>query len=68
MSDVPRQRAERLLREADIDALALAKPESFAWATGAPRAAAPVSAVLELLCVSAAWWVHIKQHHSHIVS
>jgi Xaa-Pro aminopeptidase len=36
MSDVPRQRAQRLLREADIDALVLAKPESFAWATGAP--------------------------------
>lgn len=40
MSDVQRTRAERLLRGADIDALVLAKPESFAWATGAPAGVA----------------------------
>jgi Xaa-Pro aminopeptidase len=36
MSGVPRLCAERLLRKAGLDALVLAKPESFAWATGAP--------------------------------
>lgn len=36
MSDIDRARAQRLLQQAGLDALVLAKPESFAWATGAP--------------------------------
>ena len=40
MSDVQRERAQRLLQAAHIDALVLAKPESFAWATGAPAGVA----------------------------
>jgi Xaa-Pro aminopeptidase len=35
MSDVNRIRAARLMREQGLDAIVLAKPESFAWATGA---------------------------------
>ena len=40
MSDVNRQRAERMMQSAGLDALVLAKPESFAWATGAPAGVA----------------------------
>lgn len=35
MSFVLRDRAERLMREAGLDALVLSKPENFQWATGA---------------------------------
>lgn len=35
MTPLLRERAERLMREADLDALVLAKPENFQWATGA---------------------------------
>lgn len=35
MSDIQRARAQRLMHEAGLDALVLAKPESYAWATGA---------------------------------
>ncbi|MFM8623933.1 MAG: M24 family metallopeptidase [Betaproteobacteria bacterium] len=40
MSDIPRRRAERLLQQAGLDALVLAKPESYTWATGAPAGVA----------------------------
>mgnify|MGYP006276178487 FL=1 len=40
MSDVNRPRAQRLMQAAGIDALVLAKPESFVWATGAPAGVA----------------------------
>jgi Xaa-Pro aminopeptidase len=36
MSDIQRDRAQRLMQQAGLDALVLAKPESYAWATGAP--------------------------------
>lgn len=36
MSDIHRGRAQRLMQQAGLDALVLAKPESYAWATGAP--------------------------------
>ncbi len=34
MSDISRPRAERLMRQAGLRALVIAKPESFSWATG----------------------------------
>ncbi len=40
MSDIDRSRAQRLMQEAHLDALVLAKPESYAWATGAPAGVA----------------------------
>ncbi len=40
MSDINRDRAQRLMQEAGLDALVLAKPESYAWATGAPAGVA----------------------------
>ena len=41
MSEVDRQRAQRLMAARGLDALVLAKPENFAWATGcAPGVAA----------------------------
>lgn len=40
MSDIDRLRAQRLMQQAGLDALVLAKPESFAWATGAPAGVA----------------------------
>lgn len=36
MSDIQRARAQRLMQATGLDALVLSKPESFAWATGAP--------------------------------
>ncbi len=36
MSDVARERAERLTQALDLDAIVMAKPESYAWATGCP--------------------------------
>ncbi|MBM3555557.1 MAG: aminopeptidase P family protein [Alphaproteobacteria bacterium] len=36
MSDIDRDRAARLIRLADFDAIVMAKPESYVWATGAP--------------------------------
>ncbi len=35
MSHLDRQRAARLMRESDVDALVLFQPENFAYATGA---------------------------------
>lgn len=35
-ADINRQRAARIMAELGLDALVLAKPESFRWATGAP--------------------------------
>lgn len=40
MSDIHRKRAQQFLQEAGLDALVLAKPESYAWATGAPAGVA----------------------------
>jgi Xaa-Pro aminopeptidase len=40
MSDVNRSRAQRLLDEQQLDAVVVSKPESFAWATGAPAGVA----------------------------
>ncbi len=40
MSDIDRQRAQRLMQQAGVDALVLSKPESFVWATGAPAGVA----------------------------
>ena len=34
MSDVDRQRAQRLMSARGLDAVVLGKPENFAWATG----------------------------------
>ncbi len=36
MSDILRPRAQRLMAEHGLDAIVVAKPESYAWATGAP--------------------------------
>lgn len=36
MSDIDRARAARLMAAAGLDAIVLAKPESYVWATGAP--------------------------------
>lgn len=40
MSDLDRKRAERLMREADLDALVLFQPEAFQYAIGAPAGVA----------------------------
>ena len=40
MSDINRQRTQQLLQQLGLDALVLAKPESFTWATGAPAGVA----------------------------
>ena len=40
MSHVNRVRAQRLMRERGLDAIVLAKPESFTWASGAPAGVA----------------------------
>jgi Xaa-Pro aminopeptidase len=40
MSDIDRRRAERLMREAGLDALVLFQPEAFRYAIGAPAVAA----------------------------
>jgi Xaa-Pro aminopeptidase len=40
MSDIDRARAERLLRDAGLDAMALFQPESFRYAVGAPAGVA----------------------------
>ncbi len=40
MSDLSRTRAQHLMTQAGLDALVLAKPESYAWATGAPAGVA----------------------------
>lgn len=36
IADIDRLRAARIMRERGLDAIVLAKPESFRWATGAP--------------------------------
>ncbi|MFY8103464.1 MAG: aminopeptidase P family N-terminal domain-containing protein, partial [Ramlibacter sp.] len=36
MSDILRPRAQRLMAEHGLDAIVVAKPESYTWATGAP--------------------------------
>lgn len=36
MSDILRPRAQRLMADHGLDAIVVAKPESYAWATGAP--------------------------------
>lgn len=36
IADIDRQRAARIMRERGLDAILLAKPESYRWATGAP--------------------------------
>jgi len=40
MSHVNRARAQRLMRERGLDAIVLAKPESYTWASGAPAGVA----------------------------
>jgi len=40
MSDVNRARAQRLMQQAGLHAIVLSKPESYAWATGAPAGVA----------------------------
>jgi Xaa-Pro aminopeptidase len=40
MSDVNRARAQRLMQQAGLYAIVLSKPESYAWATGAPAGVA----------------------------
>jgi Xaa-Pro aminopeptidase len=40
MSDVNRPRAQRLMQQAGLQAIVLSKPESYAWATGAPAGVA----------------------------
>jgi Xaa-Pro dipeptidase len=40
MSHVNRARAQRLMRERRLDAIVLAKPESYTWASGAPAGVA----------------------------
>ena len=40
MSHVNRARAQRLMRERGLDAMVLAKPESYTWASGAPAGVA----------------------------
>jgi len=40
MSDVNRARAQRLMQQTGLHAIVLSKPESYAWATGAPAGVA----------------------------